>query len=237
MVKQFILSVSLVTSVFAVMEESYDDPVLDFFDTPYMPVTPPKQPDIQYVLRVRFPTSIRKFPRLCGYYKGYRLNFNSDYCLINEKTPSDSFTLVITDDVTRRWQNNTTKDLKRAENNYRMFHITKKHTRTGYTWNVEEEEKTNIPCVLPKASIVFIFDPDLVKGLITDDGLHKIKSPSSDQLYLPIIELTPDVTAEKLKKVCDNAWCAAPDTRGIHSPVSASVKNEASSIVAMHTQR
>ena len=187
-----------------------------------------------YVLRVRFPRGIKKTPPLCGYYKGYRLRFDVDYCLINEKTPVDAFTLIITNEVHRRWQKNTTRDLKRvAGKPCRMFYITKKHDGTCCTWNVEEVAKKNIPLVLPKTAIVLVFDPKLIDTLKNSDDLMKIKTPKQDSLYLPIIELKADITQEQLNKATDHAWCGALDTRGVHSPVSSSVKNGHSCIACV----
>ncbi len=216
-------------------DEDFEDQILPIYDGPaYMPhhVSPPLT---SYVLRFRFPASVKKIPALCGYYKGYRLRFNTDYCLINEKTPSDTFTLVIADDVNRRWQNNATKDLKRTGKKCRMFYITKKHDGGAYGWDVEEEKESNIPVVLPKTSIVIIFDPDLISTIKKNDDLMKVKTASHSPLYLPIIEIKPEVTCEKLSEACTEAWCAALDTRGIHCPVSATTKNDPSMIIAMNT--
>lgn len=239
--KKIFLSLCVVFSLAAYTDDSYDDPIFHFYDSPtminhhYIQPHHPQQSTVSYVLRLRFPPGLKKIPGLCGYYKGYRLNFNTDYCLVNEKSPSDTFTLVIADEVHRRWHNNTTKDLKRVGKKCRMFHITRKQDARGDGWDVEEEKPDNIPVILPKTSIVLIFDPDLVSGLKKDDGLMKIKTNGSVPLYLPIIEIAETLTEDKLNQVCAEACFAALDTRGIHCPISSCVKNDSSMIVAMST--
>ena len=214
-------------------DEDNEVPVIPVYaTTPARPITPPL---ISTILRFKFPQSIKKIPPLCGYYKGYRLRFNTDFCLINEKTQSDSFTLVIADDINRKWQNNTTKDLKRSGQKCRMFYISKRHDGSPYAWDVEEEKPSNIPQVLPKTCIVIIFDPDLISSLKKDDDLTKIRTAARNPLYLPIIEVSPEITQEKVKDICTETWCAAVDTRGIHSPVSSTVKNDQTMIIAMNT--
>ncbi len=192
MKKQFLLFAVLgtVCSLIAFTEDEFQDPIIPFYDMPIATPLRQSQPLTSYILRFRFPASIKENPPLRGYYKGFRLNFSTDYCLINEIIPSDSFTLVITDDVHRRFQNNATKDLKRAGEKCRMFYITKKQDGSIYSWDVEEENKENIPIVLPKGAIIIIFDPDLITGLKKNDDLMKIKT-GCHTLYLPIIELTP----------------------------------------------
>ena len=216
-------------------EDDFEDAPAAFYHTPREIQHNVAQPLTSYVLRFRFPFPAKKIPPLCGYYKGYRLRFNTDYCLINEKSPSDTFTLVIADEVNRRWQNNSTKDLKRTGKKCRMFYISKKHESGSYAWDVEEEKASNIPIVLPKSSIVIIFDPDLISTLKKNDDLMKVKTSQHSQLYLPIIEVKGDVTPEKISQACDEAWCAALDTRGVHSPVSSVTRNDPSVIVAMNT--
>lgn len=232
---KMLIALSLIFSLNATFDDNFDDPVLPFYDHPQHFYRAPAQPHVSYIIRFRFPAAVKNIPPLCGYYKGFRLNFNSDYCIINEKIPLDSFTLVVTDGVSRRWQNNTIQGVKRVGKKYKMFYLTKKQGTKGYSWHVEEEDKRNIPVVLPKTAIIIVFDPDLISSLKKDDDLMKVKTTAQTPLYLPIIEINSDVTEASLSNACTQASCAALDTRGIHSPVASTVKNDTSMVVTMNS--
>lgn len=214
--------------------DDFEDDSANYFDSAI--IAPQRNSSMtSYILRLRFPASM-KVPTLCGYYKGYRLSFNTDFCLINEKTPSDVFTLVICDELHRRLQNNATVDLKRTGKKCKMFYITKKYESGGqFCWDVEEENESNIPVILPKTAIIILLDPDLVKEVKKNDSLMKMKSSFQHPLHLPIIDIKPNVTEAQLRQACASAWCSAIDTRGVHSPVSSSIKQDSTMIVAMNT--
>lgn len=184
-----------------------------------------------YILRLRFPSHI-KIPALCGFYKGYRLNFSSDLCIIKEALNCPSFSIVIAEDITISGDGHTIHCLEQIPSKKcRMFYLAKSIKKDGLIeWEVEEESRENIPLVLPKAAIILLFDPDQIDKI--DPVLQK-KGPHEDVVSLPLIEIKKDISQKELDDTCKASWCASVAMRGIHRATGVTKKNDALRLISL----
>ncbi len=223
--KSILLIISLLTSwiqpgivqePFFTFEKIEDDDALETSD----------QEQGSYILRIRFPSTI-KVPALCGFYKGYRLDFTNDLCIIKESRHCSSFSMIITEDVTIHWNDHTIDYLEQIPSKKcRMFYLSKNIQKDGLIeWKVEEEKKDDIPPILPKAAIILLFNPDYVNSI--EPQSSQKKSLHEGVFSLPLIEIKKDISQKELDDICKASWCAAIDIRGIHRRTDVEKKNDA----------
>lgn len=184
-----------------------------------------------YILRLRFPSHI-KVPTLCGFYKGYRLDFSSDICIIKEAHSCPSFSIVIAEDITTTLDGTTIQSLEQIPSKKcRMFYITKNIKKDGsIEWDVEEESQENIPTVLPKAAIILLFNPDYIDKIDPSTG----KNPTQEEVFsLPLIEIKKDISQKELDQTSTASWCASVDIRGIHRATNVTKKKDALRLISL----
>src|SRR5262245_45882520 len=101
-----------------------------------------------YVVRVQFPSSLKSVPTVCGYYKGYNLEFHTDLCIIQEVHPCDKFMIAITEQIQRKFDNKNVQYLERLpKSKCRLFYVTRTYDEAK-PWTIEEELEKNVPSKL-----------------------------------------------------------------------------------------
>lgn len=220
--------------------------LLDFEDveTETIPSSPTSE-ESSYILRVRFPSSL-KVPALCGFYKGYRLNFSPDICVIKESSTCPSFCIIIAQDVSINSDDNTIQRLEQIPaKKYRMFYLAKNIAKDGaIAWNVEEEAPANIPQILPKSALILLFNPDYISKVAspakTESRKAVEKTPQTSQdevVYLPVIEIKKDISQQEVDAICKTSWCAAVEMRGVHRPTGVTKKNDTLRLISLTGSR
>ncbi len=195
-----------------------------------------KQEYSSYILRVQFPVSLKKTPPVCAYYKGYNLEFNTDFCIIQETRSCDRFTIAITEQVHREFDSTQVQYLERLRNKKcRLFYLTRSSDQTA-PWTIEEEEEKNIPLKLPRNAVVLFLDPSHVEGLQCDKENFKATGIITDPVVsLPYVTIKASISAQELEKTSVSTLLASLDSRGIHPHVPKEVKIDSTAIVSMRT--
>jgi hypothetical protein len=189
-----------------------------------------------YILRVQFPVSLKKVPTVCGYYKGYNLEFNTDFCIIQEAHPCDKFMIAITEQVQRKFDNKNLQYLERLPSTKcRLFYLTRTYDATA-PWTIEEEREKNIPSKLPGSTIVLFLDPEHVDTLSCDQDNFKTTSIMKDPVVtLPYVIIKPSVSSSALEKASIATLLASVDSRNIHPTTPKEIKVERTTVVSMRT--
>lgn len=181
-----------------------------------------------YSMRINFPATFKKIPALCGYYKGYKLEFDENMCIIPENNQACSyFTVIITEQV-KHTRDGTLEHLQRfADKPCRLFHI----SRRDKQWHVQEEHTDNIPVRLPEEALVLLINPVFVDSFSTQDST-RIDTPI---ITLPTLYIKPTVTQQEFDISALQALFASLDVNPVHSSVKKAVKKERSLVISLRT--
>jgi hypothetical protein len=181
-----------------------------------------------YSMRINFPATFKKIPVLCGYYKGYKLEFDENLCIIPENNQACSyFTVIITEQV-QHINDGTLEHLTRlADKPCRLFHV----SRRDKQWHVQEELTDNIPLRLPEEALVLLINPLFIEDF---------KAQESTRLEIPIITLPTlyiksTVTQQEFDITALRALFASLDVNPVHSSVKKTVKKERSLVISLRT--
>lgn len=199
-----------------------------------------------YVLKVQFPNPIKKMPELCGYYKGKRLEFNGNVCIINESQLCNQFILVITEEVTHKSNKKKVKHLERSKNSpCRMFVITSQldpEKNDKISWSVGEKKGSNIPVRLQDSSLILLMNPnhiDSINSSVTPSGQNIYLDTSNSLtnntiIYLPDIIIKPNITQNEVNTASVYTLLASLDSNAIHPKSQKILKNERN-LICMRT--
>lgn len=190
---------------------------------------------VSYILKVDFPKSIEKIPELCAYYRGYKINFDRDICLIRQAIPSNQFILVITSEVNHKSEGNNIKYLERIESKpCKVFYITSKIDKNNISkWSFEEENIENLPLRIPEGSLVLLMDPNYIDCLKNYEEQEISKNSYGTIITLPKIIIKKNAQANEINSSMNYIWLAAFDSNAIHTNVKRASKENAKVIVSM----
>lgn len=190
-----------------------------------------------YILRIQFPSSLKKAPALCAYYKGYNLEFDTDFCIIQEARSCDRFTIAITEQVHRKGDATQIQYLERLRGKKcRLFYLTRTPEPDTTPWTIEEEKEENIPLKLPRNALVLFLDPSHVEGLQCNKESFKTTSIVTDPVVsLPYVTIKSTISAKELENTSINTLLASLDSRDIHPHAPKEVKIDRTAIVSMRT--
>jgi hypothetical protein len=178
-----------------------------------------------YITRIIFPTALKNIPTLYGYYKGYKVEFDKDYCIIPEDEVYTYFPIIITQEVNHELSGNNIRYLARIpEKPCRLFHVSFKDKQ----WSVEEEDTKKLPIKIPENALVLLLNPDHV------DALQEVKTAentSENVLNLPSIHIKPTVTEQELNATSIYTLLAGLDSNAIHTSIDKKLKKERSTVV------
>ncbi|MBA3953850.1 hypothetical protein H0X48_00815 [Candidatus Dependentiae bacterium] len=183
-----------------------------------------------YITRVVFPATVKNIPTICGYYKGYSLKFNSNYCVLPEDQIRTYFPLVITQEVQQIAEGKNVKYLERIPNKpCKLFHI--RHT-DDKKWSIELELEKTLPLRLPAEALILLMNPDHIDSLKKSD-----ESADTDEssVLLPSIIIKPTITAQQLTAQSTDSLLAAFDSKSVHRPVKEAILQQGSVVLSMRT--
>jgi hypothetical protein len=194
----------------------------------------------QYIIRVEFPSFIKNIPTLYGYYKGYRVEFDNNLCIIADSKAYDNFIIVITEQVHHKSEGNNIKYLQRLEDKRcRLFYLTPEYNRwdpTCVNWLVEEEDSKNLPLRLPESAFVLLFNPDYVKVPVSHKPTNK-HILSKELIYLPTIVVSSTISQKKITKSSTYALLASLDANAIHRQPKKELKQEQAVLMSVSTSQ
>lgn len=203
--------------------------------------------NISFIFNIEFPLTISNIPVINGYYKGERLKFDKDFCIINEEAKATSFTLIVTEQIKLKSDGNNIKYLERIKNQpCKFFYINQvektdsKAEETDIVWKIEEETDINLlPTKLPDNSIVIVLDPTYIQGLKLQNGKNKNIQCNNKSILIKLptlaLKLKDTQDEEDLLTAFDYASLATLDLNAIHAKTKESVKNNDTSIISMRT--
>lgn len=179
-----------------------------------------------YSMHINFPATFKKIPVLCGYYKGYKLEFDENLCIIPENNPAYSyFTVIITEQV-KYTSEGTLEHLERlADKPCRLFHLSCRDKQ----WHVQEEHADNIPSRLPAEALVLLINPTLVDGF----NIQSNKRTTTPIITLPTLYIKPTITQQEFDIHAIQALSASLDVNPVHSSVKKAVKKEQSFVMSL----
>lgn len=153
-----------------------------------------------YLLKLKFPQTIREMPGLSGCYRGNPLDLQEHWCMLPEAQEVYAFSIVITPEIAYKTTGNNVKYLKRQTGSAcRWFDITLHlDKKTGnYSWDVEEKARHDMPMRLPDHAIIIFLNPDFVDTVRTLAADEEERS-ALNIIVLPVIVLKKNVTAQDL---------------------------------------
>ncbi|MCL4361654.1 hypothetical protein M1446_04860 [Candidatus Dependentiae bacterium] len=199
---------------------------------------------LSFIFSLEFPIGLSNIPVINGYYKGEKLKFEKDFCIINEDTKITSFTLIVTEQIKIKSDGNNIKYLEMVkEQPCKFFYITQVEQKEGETdiaWKVEEEVDTKLlPSKLPDNSIVIVLDPSYVQGLKTQASKTKNIQCNNKSILIKLptlaLKIKENEEEEDLLKAFDYAALATLELNAFHAKTKEEVKNKETSIISMRT--
>ena len=185
-----------------------------------------------YLLKIKLPQKISKFPQICSYFKGYKINFEENFCILNQNKPINQFILVITPEVKYKVDGNNIQYLERVENlACKMFYIKAEfdvEKNIIRDWIFEEEKFEQLPISLPMDSMVLLLNPEHVNGLYFEK--NDLKN-NKNIINLPEIVIKENISEEALNKSAIEILMASLNNNSIHAPVRIRTKNENDKII------
>ena len=171
------------------------------------------------------PPTIKSIPVLYGYYKGYKLEFDNDYCIIPEDQVCTYFPIIITQAVKHTLNGNNIRYLARIANKpCRLFHASLKDNQ----WTIEEEAPEKIPLTIAENALVLLLNPDYIDTL---KGSKKSGNSEHSLVDLPHIYIKPTVTQQELQATSLYALLASLDSNAIHCPIAKKIKKERTTVL------
>lgn len=194
-----------------------------------------------YIIRLEFPASVKKIPAVSGYYKGYKLEFDNDMCIIPESRCYNNFAIVVTNQVNHKSDRNNIQYLERMENKpCRLFYITREYDinnpEATTSWSIEEEKEHNLPLRLPESAFVLLLNPKYIDTISYDKQMKlKLNKVKDSVIILPTIVISPTITEEELNKSSIYTLLASLDANAIHTQPKKAVKQERTVLISMNT--
>ena len=181
---------------------------------------------LSYILKINFPQTVKIIPDICSYFKGYKINFDRDLCVINQPTHINQFILVITPQVNHKSEGNNIKYLERIENQpCRVFYLTNNVDNTiNSNWSILEEDIDNLPLRLPDESLVILMNPNYLDSL--KNKVDNENNINNIVINLPELIIKQTITQEELTTASIYALLASFDSNAIHTPVKKISKKE-----------
>lgn len=205
----------------------------------------PIKDNTSYILRVKYPETIKQQPNLRAYYKGYRYDI-SNMGIISDQSEMSTLFIVITDQIKHKWENERAQYLERVESNpCRAFFLSSKLSTTGADigqWQISEENIQNVPLRLPEDALVILLNSDLIETLKENpnkfvEAFRKNLeyNPNDDKktiIYLPELIIKENVTQSQIDLAVINASLGSIiDLGAIHIPRRKEIKIERERIV------
>lgn len=170
-----------------------------------------------YLLKVKSP-QVTCEP-WCGIYGGRPLSFSGDMAIIKDTKMSLVFSLLITNDITYCQAGCTVRCLSRRSGAcVRWFDLSLKLVQGVWKWDIVELSAHQIPLIIPRHTIIFFFDPELIEGLkspVTACCSHANAHRDTSMVFeLPAI-VVKNISLQKIETACQEAHLSYLDVRGI----------------------
>lgn len=196
--------------------------------------------DVSFLLNINFPKELSKTPSLYGYYKGCRLEFEKDFCIVPENNKCANFTIVITPKVNYKTDGNNVQYLERIRDipckMFFTFQETKDSENNLCLWNIEElkiSETTSLK--IPDNSILLLVEPKFVGNI--SENIKKKKDFESALIDLPEINICLENSSkEELFTSFDHAALSAPDLNPIHAKIKKNIIHNQNSVISMRVR-
>lgn len=208
--------------------------------------------NFSYSFSVKVPPAIIKnLPPVCAYYKGEKLNFESNFCIIYEDSKMASFTIVITPDITRKAEDKNVYYLERKEDLpcviYYVNQVEKVNSpdfqNYDIEWHIDKETNTkNMPKRLPDNSIIILLDPEYIDDLKVKDLDQKNIEISGSSVIVSLPDLILKSKNNSLKAIqdaLDNALLASLDQKPFHRSSNDTLAQQAveNTVISKKTSR
>lgn len=204
-------------------------------------IKPDTQEKALYILRIDFPPQTDTIPPICGYYKGYKLEFDNELCILPESQMCDKFVLVITPQINHKSDGSNIKYLERSEKQpCRLFYLTGEYnapTSTLTNWCIEEEKIKNVPLRLPDSALVLLMNPRHIDKVIYSKNRKNLNKKIEQKTFtmLPTIVIKKQITQKELNSASIYTLLASLDANAVHVPIKRAVKNERGIVISMRS--
>lgn len=193
------------------------------------------QTQFPYILRIHFPTHIKKIPSIYGYYKGQQLTFENDMTLFFDPQQRTHFTLVITPEVAHQATDNHIKYLRRKPDvECSVYSLDREYDPEAGTtkgWKIQQEDLKSLPERLPDDALILLLDP----SLITSISYSKAHDTKTGIINLPSIFIKTALSQEELDSAALHGILASLDINAFHKRIETATKEAGSVIISMRS--
>lgn len=173
---------------------------------------------LNYILDLKLPSSVENCNATC-IYKGSKINFDNNSCILKEKNASPSFFLIITPEISFSCNGNIFC-MKRVKNvDCKAYFLTlKEKNKTEmendnselYKWDILTLDPDKIPNKLPEHIIVLQLPADYVTTLENPSKIIR-----SNSRNLPKIVLRSTLTQEEIDDALTDIALTTPDINSL----------------------